>query len=158
MASDPWTSFLDWLTTVLVPNWGELIGLLPYLLIIGVIGPLLTIVALLWVWYLLHRTRGRVQHQEAQAIAAPRGDDGEPRFAPNVPYCEVHGLLYPPRATQCEIDRADLLVTCPVDGTARSASIQVCPGCGTRFVLGATSSPLVVISQGGPPEGGAAVA
>ena len=27
MATDPWTSFLDWLTTVLVPAWGELIGM-----------------------------------------------------------------------------------------------------------------------------------
>ena len=25
--TDPWTSFLDWLTTVFVPAWGELIGL-----------------------------------------------------------------------------------------------------------------------------------
>ena len=158
MASDPWTSFLDWLTTVLVPSWGELIDLLPYVLIVGVIGPLLSIVALLWVWYLLHRTRGHVRRQEVQAGAASRDADGVALFAPNVPYCEAHALIYPPRATQCEIDRADLEVICPVDGTVRAAGIQVCPGCGTRFVLGATSSPLVVVTQGGPPEGGAAVA
>lgn len=158
MSSDPWTTFLDWLTTVLVPSWGELIGLMPYLVVIGIIGPIITIVALLWVWYLLHRTRGKVRREEAQAIAAPREQDGTAAFAANVPYCEEHALIYPPRATHCEIDRADLSVTCPVDGTVRTASIQVCPGCGTRYELGPTSSPLVVVSSSGPPEGGAAVA
>lgn len=158
MSADPWTAFLDWLTTVLVPSWGELIDLLPYVVILGIIGPLISIIALLWVWYLLHRKRGRVQHQEAQAVAAPRDEDGQAIFEPSVPYCEAHALVYPPRATTCEIDRADLSVVCPVDGTVRAASVQVCSGCGTRYVLGATSSPVVVSSNGGPPEGGAAVA
>jgi len=158
MSPDPWTQFLDWLTTVLVPSWGELIGLLPFFTVVGIIGPIISIVALMWVWYLLHRSRGHVRHHEAQAIPAPLGDEGRALFAPNVPYCEVHALLYPPQARQCEIDRADLSVACPIDGTVRAAGIEVCPGCGTRYVLGATSSPVVIASQGGPPEGGAAVA
>ena len=33
MSSDPWTSFLEWLTTVVVPAWGELIALLPYVIV-----------------------------------------------------------------------------------------------------------------------------
>lgn len=158
MPADPWTAFLDWLTTVLVPAWGELIGLLNYFVIIGIIGPILTIIALMWVWYLLHRSRGHVRQVEAQAVPAPLSPDGSPEFAPNVPHCREHALLYPARSTQCEIDRADLSVVCPVDGTARLAAIEVCPGCGTRYVLGANSSPVVVASQSGPPAGGAAVA
>ena len=39
MSPDPWTSFLEWLTTVLVPAWGELISLLPYVIIGGTAGP-----------------------------------------------------------------------------------------------------------------------
>lgn len=158
MSSDPWTAFLDWLGTVLSPAWGELIDLMPIVVVIGVIGPLISIIALLWVWYLLHRKRGHVQRQEAQAVSALHDDGGSPVFPPNVPYCEEHALIYPARATDCEIDRAGLDVVCPVDGTVRSATVQVCPGCGTRYVLGATSSPVVVSASGGPPEGGAAVA
>jgi hypothetical protein len=60
--------------------------------------------------------------------------------------------------SRCEIDRADLSVACPVDGTVRVASVQTCPGCGTRYVLGAGSSPTLVTGSSGPPEGGAAVA
>ena len=158
MSSDPWTAFLDWLTTVLVPAWGELVEMLPYWVILFVIGPIVSLTVLMWLWYLLHRTRGHVHRQERQAIAAPVADDGTVMFGPSVPYCERHALVYPSRATQCEIDRADLSVACPVDGTVRTASLQVCPGCGTRYILGATSSPLVVTTSGGPPEGGAAVA
>ncbi len=158
MEADPWTTFLDWLATVLVPAWGELIDLLPFFVIIGIIGPIVSIVALMWLWYLMHRTRGRVHREEAQAVPAPRDDQGSPVFAPSVPYCEKHTLIYPPRATNCELDRADLRVVCPVDGSVRSASVQTCSGCGTRYELGANASPAVVTTSGGPPEGGAAVA
>jgi hypothetical protein len=157
-APDPWTAFLDWLSTVIIPNWGELIGMLPFFLVIGLIGPLITLIAVLWVWYFLHRTRGRVRREERQATVAPIGADGRLTFPPNLPYCEEHGLIYPPRVTRCEIDREDLSVACPVDGAVRAASVQTCPGCGTRFVLGAGSSATLVTGASGPPEGGAAVA
>jgi len=158
MSADPWTAFLDWLTTVLVPDWGELIALLPYVLIATLVGPLLTLVALMWVWHLATRERGRVRRSEAQAAPASRGDDGVAVFPPNVPYCEEHALVYPPRARRCDIDHADLLVACPVDGTVRAADIQVCSTCGTRFDLGATARATVVSASGGPPQGGAAIA
>jgi hypothetical protein len=126
--------------------------------ILGITGPILTIIALLWVWYALHRKPGHVHRDEVQAVAAARESAGAPVFPPNVPFCSEHALLYPPRVTQCQVDRADLAVICPVDQTVRAASVQICPSCGTRYVLGAASSPLVVTSADGPPEGGAAVA
>ncbi len=155
---DPWTAFLDWLATVLVPSWSELISLLPYALLLFVVGPILTLLLLGWAWHLLRRQRGRVRRTEVQATSAPRADDGRPLFPVNVPYCEEHGLVYPPRARTCQIDRAPLMVACPVDGTVRAAEIRTCVACGTRFTLGAGSSTIVVASAGGPPEGGAAVA
>ncbi|MEX1344594.1 MAG: hypothetical protein AB1Z63_07985 [Candidatus Limnocylindrales bacterium] len=158
MATDPWTSFLDWLTTVLVPAWGELIGLLPYVIIAGVAGPILTIIVLMWGWYLIGRRRGKVQRGQAQAVAAPLGDDGAPVYPVNHPYCEAHGLVFPPRAKTCSVDGDPLEVTCPVDGTVREAAIDTCSGCGTKFQLGAASSGSVVLSSDGPPTGGAAVA
>ena len=64
---DPWSAFLDWLSTVLVPSWGGLIALLPYALILFVIGPIVTLLALGWAWHLLRRRRGRVRRTRAAA-------------------------------------------------------------------------------------------
>jgi len=158
VSPDPWTSFLEWLQTFLVPEWDSIIAMLPLLLLLGVVGPILTLMMLMQVWYLMHRRRGRVRIAEAEAIPAPLGADGEPVFPPNVPFCEEHAVIYPPASRNCEIDRAELTVRCPVDSTARPASQQVCRACGTRYVLGASRTPIVVRRTGRPPEGGAAVA
>jgi hypothetical protein len=158
MAPDPWTAFLDWLTTVLVPSWGELIALLPMVIVATLVGPILTIIVLMWGWHLLSRRRGHVRRAEPAPTPALIGADGTATFPPNVPFCEEHGLIYPPRSRWCDIDRADLRVICPVDGTVRVADIDTCSACGTRFTLGATSSALTVIAPDGPPEGGAAIA
>lgn len=158
MSPDPWTAFLEWLTTVLVPAWGELIALMPYFLVLGVIGPILTLIVLMWGWYMLNRRRGRVRRTAVEAEPAPRDDAGNPIFPPNNPYCEKHALLHPARADRCQVDGGSLSVICPMDGTVRDASVQVCAACGTRYVLGANASQLVVTSADGPPEGGAAVA
>ena len=95
---------------------------------------------------------------EVQPVPAPLLADGSPAFPPNVPYCEEHGLIYPARARRCEIDRADLQVACPVDGSVRAAEVETCAACGTRYTLGRRPDPLVVVSTAGPPEGGAAIA
>lgn len=158
MPSDPWTSFLDWLTTVLVPSWGELIALLPYAIIGTIAGPILTLIVLMWAWHLIDRRRGKVRRTQPQATAAPVGHDGLPVFPVNQPYCEDHALVFPPRARTCSVDGNPLDVTCPVDGTVRQAGIDTCSSCGTRFTLGAASSASVVVAADGPPEGGAAVA
>lgn len=158
MSPDPWTAFLDWLTTVLVPSWSELIALLPIVLTGMVIGPVLTIIALMWGWYVIKRRRGRVKRVEPEPTVAPIGAHGSVVFPPNVPYCEEHALVYPARAKQCNVDQAELRVSCPVDGTVRPAAIDICSSCGTRFTLGAGTAAVVVASAGGPPPGGAAIA
>lgn len=158
MSTDPWTAFLDWLTTVMVPAWGELIGLLPYIILGTLVGPILTLIVLMWAWHLIDRRRGKVQRVQPQAAPASIGDDGLPVFPVNEPYCEQHALVFPPRSRTCAVDGDPLEVTCPVDGTVREAVIDTCPGCGTRFTLGATSGSSVVLASDGPPEGGAAIA
>jgi hypothetical protein len=155
---DPWSAFLDWLTTVIVPDWGELVNLMPFFLVLGVVGPILTLIVLMWLWYLVHRRRGRVRMAEPEAVPSPLDAGGRPVFPPNVAYCREHVLLYPGTRTTCTIDGAPLQVSCPVDGTVRPASIQVCSACGTRYVLGAGQAPLVVRSPHRPPAGGAAAA
>ncbi len=158
MAPDPWTSFLEWLTTVLVPTWGELIALLPYVVMGTIVGPILTILVLMWGWYLIKRRRGAVRHVELQPVTATLDAGGQPVYPANEPYCESHALVYPARARICSVDGESLNVTCPVDGTVRDAHIDTCTACGTRFTLGAKSASAVVLSSDGPPEGGAAVA
>jgi hypothetical protein len=155
---DPWSAFLEWLSTVLAPSWGGLVSLLPYGLVLLVIGPIVTLLVLGWAWHLLRRQRGRVQRTAVQAVAAGRDDEGTPLFPPNTPYCEEHALVYPARARACQIDNAVLKVTCPVDGTVRAADIQVCSACDTRFSLGVGSGSLEIAPTGRPPKGGAAVA
>lgn len=157
-APDPWTYFLTWLTTVIVPNWTELVNMLPLWIMVGVTGPILTLLALGWVWHWLRKARPRVQSHEPGPVTAPLDSAGDPVFPPNMPYCLEHGLIYPASADRCNVDGADLSVRCPVDGTVRDVAIQICAGCGTRFILGAGSAPVLVRRTAGPPEGGAAVA
>ena len=158
MSTDPWTSFLDWLTTVVVPAWGELIALLPYVIVGTLVGPILTLIVLMWAWHLIGRRRGRVKRHMAQPVPALLGDDGLPVLPVNQPYCEEHALVFPPRAKTCSVDGNPLAVTCPVDGTVREAEVDTCAGCGTKFKLGANSGSSVVLASDGPPEGGAAIA
>lgn len=158
MSPDPWSAFLDWLATVLVPAWGELISLLPYVLIGTIAGPIVTIIILMWAWYLLRRKRGHVRRGRPEPVAAPRDAQGRASFPPNVPYCERHALVFPPRARTCSLNGDPLSVTCPIDGTVRSANIDTCSACGTTYKLGAGAPSSVVLAGDGPPEGGAAVA
>lgn len=158
MTGDPWTAFLDWLTTVMVPEWTELVSMLPFFVLIGVTGPILSLLALAWAYHFMTRPRARVRTVEPEVIAADRDANDLPIFPPNVPYNPELGLIYPPDRVVCEADGSNLQVRCPVDGTVREAAIQVCRACGTRFVLGAAASPMLVSRTGRPPAGGAAAA
>jgi hypothetical protein len=155
---DPWTGFLQFLQTLVSPDWGELVSMLPLFILLGVLGPILSLIAFMWVWHRLHRRGGRIRIAEPEAMPAPRDATGQPIVAPNIPYCESHALVYPAAATTCEVDGAELSVSCPIDHTVRVASQQVCRACGTRYVLGAARTALTVRRSGRPPEGGAAVA
>jgi len=157
-APDPWTYFLNWLTTVMVPNWTELVNMMPLWVVLGVAAPILTLLALAWVWHFLRKPRARIETGHPEGVPAPRGADGLPMFPTNTPYCLEHSIIYPATDVRCAVDDSDLSVRCPVDGTVRDASIQTCTGCGTRFVLGASLSGALVVRHAGPPEGGAAVA
>ena len=128
---DPWTAILDQLTKLFVPDWSGLILLMPFLLIFGVIAPILTLVALAWGWHWLTARRARVKVAEPEAQLAALDAGGQPVFPANIPYCGEHGLVFPPSAVRCTVDSADLSVRCPVDDTVRDASIQTCTASST---------------------------
>jgi hypothetical protein len=156
--TDPWTAFLNWLETIIIPDWNGLIRLLPILLVVGVIGPILTLLAAYWLYSALTSRRAHVSVAELEPTPAPVDEMGSPIYPPNVPYCATHAMLYPPTERNCAIDREELLVRCPVDDAVRNASQQLCRACGTRYQLGASLAPVVVKSNRQPPRGGAAIA
>jgi hypothetical protein len=155
---DPWTAFLNWLQTIIVPDWNGLIGLLPILLILGVVGPGLSLLALYWIYIRMTTRRGKVRIDDPTPEPAQLAADGTPIYPPNVPYCPTHALIYPPTSRVCEIDGEELQVRCPVDETVRVAGQEICRTCGTRYQLGASMAPVVVRRHGRPPYGGKAIA
>jgi hypothetical protein len=155
---DPWSAFLDWLSTILIPDWGGLIDLLPVLLILGLVGPALSFLGLYWFYNIARSRRGKVGADEPEPVMATQLDDGTYSYPPNQPYCSTHHLIYPPQMRECPIDGEELLVRCPVDESVRVAGQALCRTCGTRYELGASLTPLVVRRKGRPPAGGAAVA
>jgi hypothetical protein len=155
---DPWTAFLEWLSTILIPDWNGLIALLPLLIILGVTGPGISLLVLYWMYVRAREKRGKVRYDDPQPMLIAANADGSYAYPPNAPYCPTHHLVYPPTAHECDIDRGDLLVRCPVDDTVRPAGQQLCRSCGTRYQLGASLAPVVVRKHGTPPAGGAAVA
>lgn len=155
---DPWTAFLQWLSTIIIPDWNGLIGLLPILLILGVTGPGLTFLFLYWVYVRLKDQRGKVRFDEPEPIVIPANAGATYSYPPNAPYCPTHHLVFPATAHECAIDRDELMVRCPIDDTVRVAGQELCRTCGTRYQLGASLAPVVVRRRGAPPAGGAAVA
>jgi hypothetical protein len=158
-ADRTWTAILNFLQQIIVPDWNDWIGALPILVVLGLLGPILTLLFLLWLHHMIFvRRRGRVRYDDPAPVQAERDESGFFVIPPNVPFCAREGLLYAPTATRCDSCRDELVVRCPVDSTTRPATLQTCRACGTKYVLGATANALAVQRRSGPPEGGAAIA
>lgn len=145
---------IDFLTPILLPDWRALIDLLPILLLIGVVGPLLSLLVLGWVVYVLGRPRSRIRYADPQPQQA-RLVDGAPVFPPGEPYCAFDRLVYPPGATRCDSCGRDLAVLCPKCGTGRQAWIDTCATCGLVLRI---DRAVPALRPAGPPPGGAAAA
>jgi hypothetical protein len=150
-----WSQFLDVLAKVVSPDWGALVGLLPLFLLIGVIGPGITVLALIWVYYFLRKPRTKIHFVDGPRPALIAAD-GLPLFPVGEPYDPQSGLVYPPGTVEDETGKA-LSVTCPMCGVARLASATTCTNCGLVLKL----DPRVAVrtlQPSGPPPGGAAAA
>jgi hypothetical protein len=150
-----WTQILGLIAKVVSPDWGSLVGLLPVFLLIGVIGPLITVLALLWMYYFVRRPRTKVRFLEGPRLAQI-ASDGLPLFPPGEPYDLRTGLIYPPGTTEADTGEP-LSVSCPMCGIARFASVTTCHNCG--LVLKVDRRVAVrTLQPAGPPPGGAAAA
>ena len=151
--------FLDLLSKVILPDWNDVVTLLlPLAVLLGLVGPILTILLLYWLYQRARAPRFRVRSLETAPVLVPRDAAGVALVPANTPYCARDGLLYPPRTSTCAACGDELSVRCPIDDTLRSARRQTCSACGTRYVLGASDTALAVRRPAGPPEGGAAIA
>ena len=156
---DPWTAFLQWLQTILVPDWNGLIQLMPILLICRRVGPALSLWRLYWLYVIFTNAARQGSVRRANSPARRARPRTAPRSSrPTCPTAEPTSSIYPATSRVCEVDGEELSVRCPVDETVRVAGQELCRTCGTRYQLGASLAPVRRRSRGQPPAGGAAVA
>lgn len=149
-----WQGLLDFTAQLVIPDWGALIALLPLFVLLGVVGPIVTLLVLAWLIYIVRRPRPKVAF-ESGPYAAPLDESGNPIFPAGEPYCPIDGLVYPFETTRCDVEGHPLAVVCPKCGLGRSAEIDTCGNCGLVLRIAPRSRAL---RPAGPPPGGAAVA
>jgi hypothetical protein len=151
---DLWHQFLNAISGIVIPDWGALVNLLPVFLVLGLIGPILSLLVLAWFIYVVRQPRARVQVAEGPR-QAPVDAAGEPIYPRGEPYCPRDRLVYDWGTTSCERDGTELTVLCPKCGVARSAALSTCGNCGLEIRI---EPRLRALRPAGPPPGGAAVA
>jgi hypothetical protein len=150
-----WTQILGIMTLFITPDWGGLVGLLPVFVVIGLVGPFLTFLALGTVIYLVRKPRVKMVFEEGPRVAEI-GPGGEPIFPVGLPHCRRDALVYPSGTLRCEVCRDELAVICPMCSLGRSARIDTCTNCG--LVLKVKPQAVAVRTTVGPKPGGAAAA
>ena len=150
-----WTQILEVASIFVIPDWGGLIGLLPILVLLGLVMPFLTFVALGSVIYLVRKPRVKLAFEEGPRVAEI-GPGGDPVFPIGLPYCRRDDLVYPSGTTRCERCRDELAVICPMCGLGRTAVVDTCTNCG--LVLNIATRAIAVRTTPGPKPGGAAAA
>lgn len=145
---------IDFLQPILIPDWRALIDLLPIFLLIGVVGPLVSLLALGWFVYILGKPRSRIPYQPPAPQPA-RLVEGQPVYPPGEPYCAFDRLVYPFGETRCATCGRDLAVICPKCSTGRQAQVDTCGTCGLVLKI---DRGVPALRPAGPPPGGAAAA
>ena len=152
--SQLWSDFLGFISTLVIPDWASLIALLPLFVLIGVVGPLLSLAVLAWLGYGVTKPRVKVRYDEGTKVA-PRDHLGRPIVPAGEPYCPLDGLIYPSGTVRCDVDKSQLLLRCPKCEVVRTAGISACGNCGLALDLRPRT---MIVSTDGPPPGGAALA
>ena len=150
-----WTQILDVTSIFVIPDWGLVIGLLPIVVLLGLVMPFLTFVALGTVVYLIRKPRVKLSFEEGPRVAEI-GPGGDPIFPIGLPHCRRDDLVYPSGTIRCERCREGLAVVCPMCGLGRAAIVDTCTNCG--LVLNVVPRAIAVRTTPGPKPGGAAAA
>ncbi len=150
-----WTQILGVTALFVTPDWGFLIGMLPVIVLLGLVMPFLTGLAILTVAYLVTKPRAKVAFEEGPR-PAEIGPGGEPVFPVGLPHCRRDALIYPSGTLRCDTCHDELAVICPMCGLGRMARIDTCSNCG--LVLKVKTRAVAVRTTAGPKPGGAAAA
>jgi len=150
-----WTQILTVTAVFVTPDWGVIIGWLPVIVLLGLVMPFLTFVALGSLIYVARKPRTKVAFEEGPRVAEI-GPGGEPVFPVGLPHCRRDGVIYPSGTTRCETCRDELAVICPMCGLGRAAIVDTCTNCG--LVLKVKTRAVAVRATAGPKPGGAAAA
>ncbi|HKB27402.1 MAG TPA: hypothetical protein VKC59_00070 [Candidatus Limnocylindrales bacterium] len=148
------TGLLSLLSPILSPDWGALVGMLPILLLIGVVGPIVTLLLLGWFIYVVRAPRSRIPYIQPQ----PRPAElvaGVPVYPAGEPYCVFDKLILPVGSTTCPTCGREAAVRCPKCGVGRAAYVDTCGQCGLVLKIEPRA---VGLQPVGPPPGGAAAA
>jgi hypothetical protein len=148
-----WNGLLGFTAIFVTPDWKDPVSWLPVLLLVGVVGPLLTVMALGWMRYDVRRPRVRATFADPRRGAALDAD-GRPVYPAGEPYSPGEQMIYEPGAVR-SLSGEELVVGCPKCGLVRRAAIDRCGNCGLSFTLKPTTRSL---RRAGPPPGGAAAA
>ena len=138
--------------SIIVPDWAQLVGLLSVFLLLFVVGPLLTLLALFWVRYAVLKPRPKVAYADPRR-AAPLDAAGNPVFPVGEPYSPREGVIYEPGMTRSPTGET-LVVACPKCSLVRPAADDTCGNCGLSFTLTPTTRSFR--PAGPPPDGRAA--
>jgi len=150
-----WSQILQVTSLFVIPDWGQVIGALPVVVVLGLVAPFLTFLALGTVIYMARKPRVKVRFEEGPRVAEI-GADAQPIFPIGLPHCRRDGLVYPSGTLRCERCHDELAVVCPMCSLGRSALIDTCSNCG--LVLKVKSRAVAARASAGPRPGGAAVA
>ena len=148
-----WNGILQLTAVFITPDWKDPISWLPVLLLVGVVGPILSLLTLAWFVYGVRRPRAKSTFADARR-AAPLDAEERPVYPAGEPYSPSEGVVYEAGATR-SASGGDLVVACPKCGLVRSAASSTCGNCGLSFTLKPTTRSL---RPAGPPPGGAAAA
>ena len=149
-----WSQFLGFVDKLVSPDWGALVNLLPLFVLVGVVGPLLSLLLLAWLYSLVSSPRARVLVEEGPRATAVDAA-GNPVFPAGLPYCVRHRLVFPSGTTRCDLDHNELAVVCPMCRVGRGAGLDTCGNCGLVLRV---EPRLRIAGAAGPPPGGAAAA
>jgi hypothetical protein len=150
-----WTQILDVTALFVTPDWGFLVSMLPVIVLLGLVMPFLTGLAILTVAYLVTKPRAKVAFEEGPRLAE-LGPGGEPVFPVGLPHCRRDALIYPSGTLRCDTCHDELAVICPMCGLGRMARVDTCSNCG--LVLKVKTRAVAVRTTAGPKPGGAAAA
>ena len=150
-----WNTILDITKMFVIPDWNSVVGLLPLLIFLGVVGPLLTFTLLGVLVYQAARPRTKVRVETGAQRAADRR-----RRAADL---STGAAVLPRRSTDLPLGNASLRSRreraggdLPDVRPRSTAAIDTCPNCG--LVLKVKPRPVAIGPASGPKAGGAAAA